>query len=423
MRLRLKKICGSDTFQTLSIFAGGNILVSIINGLAGLLQARWVSPVVLGEFRKYGIITMYLYFGLVLVHDGLMRQYPYLIGKGDNEEALRVSAAAKWWYVLLSWIFSIFFMILVLHSLYRKDWLATVGWGAQIPMVWTVYYGAYQTVMYRTSSHFKRLAYNSLILSVLSFVCLFFVKLFGYWGLAIRLTLANISGILINQCYLPVKIKAVFDYKRLVGLAKISIPLSVPGYIQTSCLHATLSGVILKYCGETGLGLYGIAFVFQGFALTFTAALNQIFTVKLTKRLGETENVYACFRYAMIPTLLSAIAATGLAVALCITVAPFIRILIPQYVDAIPLIQIFSILLPLMALGLPLIMLRAALWYKAVIFLSLFKFSICFLLIFLFEKTLTNIVACMVIAEFSTLLAGYSIVGYRYKTKRDRTVK
>lgn len=420
MRLLLKKICLSETFQTLSIFAGGNILVSIIIGLGGLLQARWVCPAVLGEFRKYGIITMYLYFGLVLVHDGLMRQYPYLIGKGHKEEALRVSAAAKWWYVLLSWLFSAFFAVLAIYSLYKEDYRATIGWGAQITVVWTIYYGAYQTVMYRSSSDFKRLTYNNLISGILGFFYVGFVKFFGYWGLAVRTLAINIQSLLINGRYLPVKVKAVFDYKRLVGLAKISIPLSVPGYIQISFLNATVSGIILRYCGETGLGIYGIAIIFQQFTLTFTAALNQLFTVKLTRRFGETENVYSCFRYATIPTLLSAMAATGLAIAVCIAIGPFIRVVIPQYVDSIPLIQILSIVLPLTALGLPLIMFRAALWYKTVIVLSLFKFFICFLLIFLFEKTLINITACTVLAEFFTLLVGYSIVGYRYKTERSR---
>lgn len=399
------------------------MLVSVISGLGGLLQARWVSPVVFGEFRKYGILTSYLCLGLALVHDGLMRQYPYLIGKGEQEEALRVSAAAKWWYLLLSRLFSVLFVILAGYSLFREDYRATVGWGTQIAAVWVAYYGAYQMVMYRSSSNFKRLAYNNLISSTLSFVYLLFVKFFGYWGLAIRFILTNIQGVLINQRYLPVKIKAVFDYRRLCGLAKISLPLAVPGYIRTSFLGATLSGVILKYCGAEGLGLYGIALTFQGFALIFTTSLNQIFTVKLTSKFGETENVFSCFRYAKIPTLLSVLSATGVAGAFCVIIGPFIQFLLPRYVDSIPLIQILSIHLPLVAMGLPFMAIRAALWYKTLVFMALFQCLACLLMVFILKKTLIHITACMILAEAFTLLAGYLIVGYQYKVERMRSSK
>ena len=106
----LKKILKSPSLQTLGIFAGGNLLVAVLGGLGSLLQARLVGPEVLGELAKFGILTGYLNVGLVLVHDGLMRQFPYLLGQGNKEEALKVAAAAKWWYLFLSWLFTLFFI-------------------------------------------------------------------------------------------------------------------------------------------------------------------------------------------------------------------------------------------------------------------------------------------------------------------------
>lgn len=417
---KIKQSGMSSAFRTLGIFAGGNLFVAVLGGLGGILQARWIDPEVFGEFRKYGILTAYFYVGLVLVHDGLARQFPFLLGKGQREEALKVAACAKWWYLFLAWSFSLFFAGLSLTSALKGEYRAAVGWGAQIPCIWTAIYGAYLGVMYRTSSDFQRLSFNSVISSVFGFVALVLVKTWGYWGLAARFILQNSVGLYINRRYLPVKVTASFDAKRLAELAKISLPLSIPGYIHTSCLAASLSVIVLKYCGESGLGNYGVALTFQGMAMTFTAALNQIFITKLTCKYGETEDIFACLKYAKLPTLLSVAAATGLASGLCLVIGPFIRLLLPKYVDTIPVIRILAASLPLAAAGLPLLILPAALWYKSVIALALTRFLVCLAAVIVFPKTLTAIAACLILGDVCSLIVGYGILEWNRRNKSPK---
>jgi len=413
MLLDFKRILQSNTLKTLGVFAGGNFLVAVIGGLGGLLQARWVSPEVFGEFRKYGILTSYFYIGLVFVHDGLIRQYPYLLGKKQEKEALQTAAVAKWWYLLLSWFFTLVFVVLSVNSLVQDKILASIGWFAQIAMVWTVYYGAYLNVMYRTSSDFKQLSYNNLVASVLNLGLLVLVKIWGYWGLALRFVSASVLSVVINRHFAPVKVKAEWNAQRFVDLAKISLPLSIPGYINTSFLSATLSYFILQYSGEHGLGVYGIAITFQAFALTFTAAVNQIFTVKLTSKFGETERVSECLKYAMVPTVLSILVGSLMAIGLCLAIKPFIGLLLPKYLDATLIIQILSLSIPLAAAALPLVIFRSALWYKSFFTYSIVRFIACLLCIALFPKNLTGIVISSVVAEFASLLIGYVMLWCR----------
>jgi O-antigen/teichoic acid export membrane protein len=406
----LKEILKSSSLRTLGVFAGGNLFVAVLGGMGGLLQARWIDPAVFGEFRKFGILTSYFYIGLILVHDGLMRQFPYLIGKGKRDDALKVAATAKWWYLLLSWLFSAFFAGLTLVSVWKGDYRSAVGWGAQIPCIWATIYGFYLGVMYRTSFDFKRLSYNNITSSIVSFFALVLVKVWGYWGLAARFALQHMVGLYINRRHLPVKVKAVFDAKGLAELAKISLPLAIPGYIHTSCLTASLSVIILKFCGQSGLGVYGMALTFQTMAMTFTTALNQIFITKLTSRFGETDDVFSCVRYAKVPTLLSVGSASVLALGLSLVVSPFVRLLLPKYVEAIPVIRILAMSLPLSAAGLPLIILRSALWYKSVFALALTRFLVCLTAVALCPKTLTAIAACFVFGEFCSLIVGFGIL-------------
>ncbi|MEI7900046.1 MAG: oligosaccharide flippase family protein [bacterium] len=406
----LREIIKTPSFRTLGIFAGGNFFVAVLGGLGGLIQARWIDPDVFGEFRKFGILTSYLNIGLVLVHDGLMRQYPYLLGQGNKADAFKVAGTAKWWYLFVSWCFSILFVGLSLTSVLQGDYRAAVGWSVQILVVWGALYGAYLGVMYRTSSDFKRLTYNSTIASIFGFGALVIVKVWGYWGLAVRALLSNTVALYLSRRYVPVKVKAKFDVRGLIDLAKISLPLSIPGYIGTSFLTASMSFIVLKYCGQHGLGIYGTAFTFQAMAMTLTTAIHQMFITKLTYKFGETEDVAACLKWAKRPTLLSLAAATVLAVALCLVIGPFIRLVLPKYVDAIPVIQILSISLPLAALQLPLIILKTALWYKSVISLTAIRVLVSLAAVTILPKTLIVIVACLLLGDVCSLTVGFGIL-------------
>lgn len=399
------------------MFAGGNLFVAVLGGLAGLIQARWIAPEVLGEFSKFGILTAYLNFGMVLVHDGVSRQFPFLLGQGNKAGALQVVATAKWWYLLLSWSFTLLFLGLTLTSVLKDDYRAAVGWGVQIPAVWVAIYGAYLGVLYRTSSEFKRLAHNSTVTNVAGFVALVIVKLWGYWGLAARNVLANMLGLYLARRFSPVKVKAVFSRNGMVALAKISLPLSIPGYISTSCLSASLSLIVLQYCGHEGLGIYGMALAFQSIAMTLTAAIQQMFITKLTYKYGETGDVAACLHWAKRPTLLSVSAAILLTFLLCLSIGPFIRHILPRYEAAIPVIRILALQLPLSAAALPLMIFSAALWYKSRVALVISHVGVCLTAVAFCPKTLTVIATCTLLGNCAALILGFCILQYKSKLK------
>lgn len=413
----MSNIIKSSSLRTLGVFAGGNFIVAVLGGLGGLIQARWIGPEILGEFAKFGILTAYFNIGIVLVHDGLSRQYPFLLGQGKKNTALKIAATAKWWYLVLCWLFSAVFAVLLLICAIKGEYRSVVGWGAQIPLIWSAIYGVYLGVMYRSSSEFKRLSYNSVIAKAVDFIALVMVKIWGYWGLAARTVIGSTVGLYLGLHYVPVKVKATLDVKVFKDLAKISLPISIPGYFGTSFLTASLSFIILKYCGQHGLGIYAMAFSFQAVALTLTGAVQQMFITKLNYKYGESEDIAACLKWAWRPTLLSVGASTVLALGLYLVINPFISILLPKYVEAIPVIRILSLQLPLSAAGLPLLLINAALWYKSTAALTLTNVLVCLSAIAVLPKTLNVIVMCIVLGSVCQLILGYGILGMKRHTE------
>lgn len=411
----IKQIIKSPTFSTLSVFAGGNLFVAVLSAIGGLVQARWIEPEVLGEFRKYGILTTYLSFGMIFVHDGLVRQYPYLVGKGDVQGAMHIAGVAKWWYSFITILYTAFFSLLTIIALIKEDYRGVVGWGAQIPGAIAMSYGLYLGVMYRTSAHFKRLSYNNVISSLLGVLELIFVKVWGYWGMALRFSLMNLTSVWINHHHLPVKTKALFNFRSLYNLSKISLRFSIPGYLHSSALVASVNALILYYCGEPGLGVYALAVMVQGMAMTFSNSLNQIFYVKISTKYGETENVYDCLEYAKVPAILAVATSVVLAGCLCAFIGPFIRILLPAYVESIPVIMILSLTLIIHAASLPLLTIGSALWYKTFTTMCIVNFCISISVVMLLPKTPIMVALATILGSLSEMVLGYFSLLWNYR--------
>ena len=416
----IKGVVKSPSFSSLSAFAGSNILCSVIAGLGGLLQARWLDPSSFGEFQQYGILAGYIGIGVIFVNDGLIRQYPYYLGKGDREKAFEVAGVAQWWYLMVACAMSGVMALCMAYSLVRGNWRAVVGWGAWIVISWMSTYGTFLGIMYRTSSDFKRLSGNNLIASIYSFVALGFVRLWGYFGIALRLSSVAAFTIFLHRKYLPVKIKTVWRPQVFKELSGISLRFALPAYFHSTGLAATKNALILYFCAKEGLGIFTIATSFIALAQGFSNALNQIFNVKIVTRFGAKEDIRECFWYSLRPAMLGV--ALSLVVALVggIVIGPFIRYFLPKYTASVPVIHVLLASLVTMAMGLPLLVIKAAMMWKTAATQSFVNFAVVILLIVMLPKTPIWVAVAVVSGGLAELVIGYAAMWLLVFRKRGR---
>jgi hypothetical protein len=117
----------------------------------------------------------------------------------------------------------------------------------------------------------------------------------------------------------------------------------------------------------------------------------------------------------MVPTLLNVCTATVLALILCVAIDPFIHLLLPKYVDSIPVIRILAVQLPITAAGIPLVMFSAALWYKELQILTIVRFLTPLAAIAIMPKTLNMIVSCVIFGTACNLFAGYLVIVWKVR--------
>lgn len=410
----------NSNLKTLSIFAGGNFIAAVLSGISGLIYAQWLTPSDLGEFNKYGILTGYLSIGLIVVHGALPRQYPYLIGKGEIEEAIFTASVAKWWYVMFSWVGTIILSVLVIYNLLFGNYQAVIGWGSQIPAVWIGIYGLYLQTMFRNANDFKKLSYIQVFSSGIAFISLILVKTWNYPGFVIRSVIIGFSALFVTQKYVPTRIKSKFDFKKLKQLAIISLPLSIPAYIDTYLLISTISYLILKKLGEYNLGVYSMAIMIQGMAMILVRSIHQIYLTQITVKFGETESIVECFKFAKKPTIIS----IGVSIFFCIIfsflIGPLMKFVTPKYIDAVPILKIIIWQMPLFASGLSLIILSSALWYKTLILTRVLKTLVCLVLILMLPSRIESIGWSLVLSDFVYFLSGFLVLWYFIRQEKNK---
>lgn len=404
---QILNVVHSPSFSSFSIFAGSNVLVSIFSGLGGLIQARWIPPEVFGEFQRYAIPTTAMSFAVLVVNDGLIRQYPYYIGKGAPDEALAIAGVAKWWYVRITFLACLVFLGCALQACCRCDWRAVAGWSAQIPLIMITFYGGFLGILYRTSTDFKRLGWNQLLGSIVGLLGLGFVKMWGFFGIAVRQSITNLFLLFIQRKYCPVYVKSLCDFHRLKNLASISLRFSLPAYFHASGLAAAKSSLILYFCSPKELGIYTMAVMIQGLAMGIEKAFTQIFNVKMNIHFGKTENVISCMKYAYRPALFSFMISIFLFLGGYFILPPFVHTVIPKYYPAISVIQILLLSLPISALGLPLLAIKASLMWKTAAAQAMFNFCVTLLGIILLPKRPSMFAVATILGLLAETVSGY----------------
>ena len=84
------------------------------------------------------------------------------------------------------------------------------------------------------------------------------------------------------------------------------------------------------------------------------ASLSQVYQPRVTAEWGRNGQIARCIRMCVLPTVASTVVAVPLVAVGWVCVAPAVRLLIPNFIDAIPAFRWACLAMPIAALKLPL---------------------------------------------------------------------
>jgi O-antigen/teichoic acid export membrane protein len=327
------------------VLAGGNVLASALRMVGGILQARFVGPPVLGLFNSLGLVLGYAPLLQLGILNGLNRELPYYVGKGEHQRVRELAAAAQAWTLMLSAVAGTGLIAVAAWFLMLGNMQVAAGWATNALAAFFLFYGAnYLQVTYRTGHDFARLAVVNVVQNAVALALVALVALLSFYGLCLRAILSGAIGTMMLHYWRPVRVGPKWNFAHWKHLLTVGLPIFGVGQLY-ACWAVVDQTLVRWYTGNAGMGLYAMVVVTITTLELLPISVTQVVYPRMAEQFGRTGRFDGLARMTIKPMLLTAAAmALGIAAAWWL-VEPVTRIVVPKYVDAVPAMR-WGLLVP-----------------------------------------------------------------------------
>ena len=284
-------------YKTLSHFTFTSLLLNFSNLVSGFLVYRWIAPEFMGIWQSVTLLDTYSQIFRLGVVNGLNRELPFYLGKGETAKAHLFAQTAK----LYSYWQIIFFLItaaVVIPFLGPKqDWILPL---VSIVLVISIgIYNSYLQGTFRANADFHKLSRVQGISSFVKLLSLYLVYKYHFSGFCMQqVIVAAVNGIFLHL-YRPIKMPAKWDFPTFKELVKTGLPIFIASYIITATL--TFPRIHLLNHGTVRmLGLYAPLFTLLGTFSVFSDSFMQFFYPRLSAHLGKTGDQFFVYKRTII---------------------------------------------------------------------------------------------------------------------------
>lgn len=358
MAFSLTVIPRAKTACTIAIFATGNTVAMLLGVVGSLVQARYIGPSDMGVFRTFGIVAGYLFFFELGVFSGLQREIPLQLGCGNRAQAEQAASACLAWIMFASLASGTIFLGLALRSACLGEWMQFWGWLAYAPGSAATLYGGYLSTTFRTGQQFIALSKASVIQAIAATLVLPLLPIMGYYGACLRAAVSSVTNISLLHRWRPLRVRPRLDWPGFWRVVRIGLPLSGIGYVYTSLWISLEGTLVLAWFGTKALGLYSVAVFVRTVVGQLVQNVSQVLNVKMCERYGRSNSARDALRRIVAPVALMSLASLPLIAVGWLLMPRVVRVLIPRYVEATFLMQVFLIMMPVLMLKIP----TAVLW-------------------------------------------------------------
>jgi len=306
-----------------------------------------MDPVVYGRFNGLGIFVGYLSLLPMGVMNGLARDLPYEMGRGNMDLVYD--------YVKTSWITSIIigcgaFSVVcyfLVRSIILKDSLAIFAYACYaVTALFQIANKVFLPILYRTANDFKRLSALILIQSAASLLLVSIVYTSNYKGLSIRYIAMYLLEFFLLFRFKSIPFKGKFKLPALKPLFKTGFPIYVVG--QISPLWITLqSSLIFAWGGSKAFGLYTIVIMTNTFLSLIPLSLSQMIYPQMSIAYGEGSSKMGIIKIGVRAAKNALFLSIIFGVIAWFALPYVLKLALPKYVGATRAAQ-FAILAPLL---------------------------------------------------------------------------
>ncbi len=344
------------TLRPIGMIASANLFILGISIIGSLIQAHFISPNDLGFVRKYSVIANYAAFLTLGLNILLQREYPVLIGRGQQDQAKQFVALVQSYSLLISGIVCSGIIIIIIVELTYGRFREASAWFIQLVAVWTIIYGGYLSSILRSGQEFERLAKGQYLNAMASIIVLPIFWIFPYTALILRSIISPLFTSVYLHIIRPVKVGWYWSTNDLRNIINRSMRLYMGDYLRYMFWLSVEIWLMLKLAGDFGVGLLVFSKMITDAMAQVPYAINQVYLPRLALRYGQSGSVRECLKLSLKPTLVNLGISLLATIGLWIILPPILQIAFPKYVLAIPLAKILALQSIVVSISLPLYM-------------------------------------------------------------------
>jgi O-antigen/teichoic acid export membrane protein len=302
--------------------------------VASFVMMRWVDPEQWGLWQSLLLVQTYSTIVQAGVFNGLNRELPYRLGRGDPRALELVSTGQGF-----AWLVVGLLGLGAVISVFVSDdpnirYVLPAVFLASACAIYMQFLGA----TYRSSQSFQKLALINLIEGIASIATLPLIYFLQYPGLPVRYLVLGFVSVAVRHRWRPYHVKTRLDFRMLGTLLAVGVPLYVFGYVTG--IAGTLPQVILLSRGSVEMvGLYAPASAMIGLMTMVPSAIAQYVYPRMSHRLGETGDPRSLWPMAWKTSFAFMAFAVPVLVVAFFAVPPLIRAFLPEYVQAVPSVK------------------------------------------------------------------------------------
>jgi O-antigen/teichoic acid export membrane protein len=306
---RVRSFLGSKV--TPVMYAASSVLTASAQLIAGFIVIKWIAPEELGLWQSVRLAQVYAFLLLLGINNGLGRELPYFLGKGDKEFAQKLASTAFSCATIANLLVTV---IGVGCAIFFAGQGSSVIWAILAVTIQIVlaFYQQIFVVTFRSNEAFNKLSVLQFIEAVLSLLTIPIVYYFHYEGMLARTVLVASVVSALTYYYRPMRVPMKIDWPALTLLFKTGIRIFTLDYIKNSA--GTLDRVVLlKLGGFREVGVYQLAGIALQTLIVLPKSLSSYLYPRMTFRFGQTGDSLALWksgiRFVYVATGLTLVAA------------------------------------------------------------------------------------------------------------------
>jgi O-antigen/teichoic acid export membrane protein len=323
------------------LYSGSSVASAGAQLVAGFLVIKWVAPEEMGLWQSVRLAQIYSFILLIGINNGLGRELPFFLGKGEQAFAESLAGTAFFCVSMAN-------LLVVICGLACAVVFAHYGshlvW-AILSVTLLITLSFYQQILictFRSNDSFNKLTWIQFTEAGLSLATIPIVYFCHYNGMLARTVLT--TAIIASLTYLlrPMRVKMRMEWSAFKLLLKTGLPIFGLDYVKNSC--STLDRlVLLRMGGFKDVGFYSLARIgFQTLAV-LSQSLGSYVYPRMTFKFGQSGNPRTLWSFG-IKFALVAVTFTAMAAICAWLILPwFVPAYLPKYLGGLRPTQIILI--------------------------------------------------------------------------------